>query len=159
MCEIPNLNFNINYAEPSEFMKIFPHISYNINRINEITLPVQSFSDNILIHMNRKYTIDKYINLIKKLRLLNPNIYITNHIIFWYPYETNDEFLDNIKWAKLFDTTLFSLYSYRKWTKKFLNSSLVSKIELKKRIEIILKLNKINSKMFNFWNKDDNLFF
>lgn len=55
-------------------------------------LPVQSGSNTVLKHMNRKHTIDLYIDIIDKLRNVCPNIAFSSDFIVGYPTETEEDF-------------------------------------------------------------------
>jgi tRNA-2-methylthio-N6-dimethylallyladenosine synthase len=55
-------------------------------------LPVQSGSNNILKRMNRKYTIELYLEQIDALRQACPEIAITTDIIVGFPGETDNDF-------------------------------------------------------------------
>ncbi len=57
-----------------------------------IHLPVQSGSDKILKKMNRKHSVENYINIINKLIHVNPNIKFSSDFIIGYPDETEDDF-------------------------------------------------------------------
>ncbi|MDH4331529.1 MAG: tRNA (N6-isopentenyl adenosine(37)-C2)-methylthiotransferase MiaB [Desulfobulbaceae bacterium] len=55
-------------------------------------LPVQSGSNTILYRMNRKYTIEAYLDKAAKLREYRPDIALTTDIIVGFPGETDDDF-------------------------------------------------------------------
>ena len=57
-----------------------------------IHLPVQSGSNKILQEMNRKHTIEKYLEIIEKLKIINPKIKFSSDFIIGYPEETQDDF-------------------------------------------------------------------
>lgn len=57
-----------------------------------IHLPVQSGSDEILQKMNRKYTAEHYMELIRMARETVPGITITSDIIVGFPGETDEDF-------------------------------------------------------------------
>lgn len=85
---------------------------------NNIHLPVQSGSTEILKRMNRKYTKENYLELIGKLRTAAPEIAITTDIIVGFPGETEEDFeetLDLVKQVR-FDSAFTFLYSIRKGT-------------------------------------------
>lgn len=60
-------------------------------------LPVQSGSDRILDAMNRRYTREHYLDLIRKLRKTCPNIALSTDIIVGFPGETEQDFEDTYK--------------------------------------------------------------
>ncbi len=55
-------------------------------------LPVQSGSNRILKKMNRKYTIEKYLDRVASLRKVRPDISLTTDIIVGFPGETDEDF-------------------------------------------------------------------
>jgi tRNA-2-methylthio-N6-dimethylallyladenosine synthase len=55
-------------------------------------LPVQSGSNAILKHMNRKYSIEHYLSKVEKLRSYCPEIALTTDIIVGFPGETDEDF-------------------------------------------------------------------
>ena len=57
-----------------------------------IHLPVQSGSNKILKKMNRKHSIENYIEIINKLIAVNPNIKFSSDFIIGYPEESEDDF-------------------------------------------------------------------
>jgi tRNA-2-methylthio-N6-dimethylallyladenosine synthase len=59
---------------------------------NHIHLPVQSGSNRILEMMNRKYTRERYIEKVEKLRESAPDISITTDIIVGFPGERHEDF-------------------------------------------------------------------
>ncbi|MGI6046121.1 MAG: tRNA (N6-isopentenyl adenosine(37)-C2)-methylthiotransferase MiaB [Eggerthellaceae bacterium] len=56
-------------------------------------LPVQSGSNEILRRMNRRYTVEHYLDLIDKVRLQNPDIAFSTDIIVGFPGETEEDFM------------------------------------------------------------------
>ncbi|MDA8822188.1 tRNA (N6-isopentenyl adenosine(37)-C2)-methylthiotransferase MiaB [Candidatus Pelagibacter bacterium] len=57
-----------------------------------IHLPVQSGSNKILESMNRKHTVEEYLEIIEKLKKVNPNIKFSSDFILGYPGETQEDF-------------------------------------------------------------------
>tara|TARA_B100001063_G_scaffold125281_1_gene117126 strand:- start:606 stop:1934 length:1329 start_codon:yes stop_codon:yes gene_type:complete len=62
-----------------------------------VHLPVQSGSNKILDHMNRKHTINEYIKVFEKLKKINSNIQFSSDFIIGYPGEENEDFEDTLK--------------------------------------------------------------
>ena len=62
-----------------------------------IHLPVQSGSNKILNNMNRKHTIEEYLDIIKKLKEAKPNIKFSSDFIISYPGETLDDYEQTLK--------------------------------------------------------------
>ena len=61
-----------------------------------VHLPIQSGSNKILKLMNRKHTVEEYIEIIEKLKKINPKIEFSSDFIISYPGETNDDFKDTV---------------------------------------------------------------
>jgi tRNA-2-methylthio-N6-dimethylallyladenosine synthase len=83
-----------------------------------IHLPVQAGSNRILSRMNRKYTREHYLSLIKKMRDTIPDIAITTDIIVGFPGETEQDFLETLDLVEKvnFDSAFTFMYSKRKGT-------------------------------------------
>ena len=62
-----------------------------------IHLPVQSGSNKILREMNRKHTIEDYLEIVKKLKKANPYIKFSSDFIIGYPGETEKDFNDTLQ--------------------------------------------------------------
>lgn len=84
-----------------------------------IHLPVQSGSNRILKDMNRKYTREKYLEIVKYAREKMPNISITTDIIIGFPGETYEDFLETESLVREVGfTALFTfIYSKREGTR------------------------------------------
>ncbi len=59
---------------------------------HHIHLPVQSGSNDVLARMNRRYTREKYLEMVANLREACPEIAITSDIIVGFPGETSEDF-------------------------------------------------------------------
>ena len=57
-----------------------------------VHLPVQSGSDKILDHMNRKHTVSDYYEIYDRLKQINPNIQFSSDFIIGYPGEEEADF-------------------------------------------------------------------
>ena len=65
-----------------------------------VHLPIQSGSNKILKLMNRKHTVEDYINIYERLKKINPKIEFSSDFIISYPGETNDDFNDTLNLVK-----------------------------------------------------------
>ncbi|MCL2486310.1 MAG: radical SAM protein, partial [Oscillospiraceae bacterium] len=81
-------------------------------------LPFQSGSNEILSKMNRKYTREDYINLIRLAREKMPDISITSDVIVGFPGETRAQFEETLSLMREVEfTSLFTfIYSKREGT-------------------------------------------
>ena len=85
-------------SHPVDFSDDLIEIHSNAKKLMPlIHLPVQSGSNKILESMNRKHTIEYYIDLIKKLRKANSNIKFSSDFIIGYPGETEKDFNETLK--------------------------------------------------------------
>lgn len=60
-------------------------------------LPVQSGSNTILAAMNRRYTRERYRELVAKLRAVRPDIALSTDVIVGFPGETDKDFEDTYR--------------------------------------------------------------
>lgn len=81
-------------------------------------IPAQSGSDRILKAMHRGYTRDRFLTIVKKLRLAQPRIGMTTDIIVGFPGETEDDFSQTLSLVSTveFDNAFVFKYSKRRDT-------------------------------------------
>ena len=65
-----------------------------------VHLPIQSGSNKILKLMNRKHTVERYIEIYEKLIKINPRIEFSSDFIIAYPGETENDFNDTLNLVK-----------------------------------------------------------
>ena len=85
-------------SHPKDFTKdlIEAHKSANKKLMPLIHLPVQSGSNNILQEMNRKHNVQDYLEIIDKLKAVNPRVKFSSDFIIGYPGETENDFNDTL---------------------------------------------------------------
>lgn len=85
---------------------------------NYIHLPVQAGSDSVLKRMNRKYTREKYLEVVERLRKAVPDIAISTDIIVGFPGETEEDFEETLSLVRSvkYDSAFTFLYSVRQGT-------------------------------------------
>lgn len=81
-------------------------------------LPVQSGSDRILHEMNRNYTRESYLSLVRYMRERMPDITVTSDIIVGFPGETEEDFEDTLSILRevRYDMVYSFIYSKRAGT-------------------------------------------
>ncbi len=94
-------------------------------------LPVQAGSDRILKAMNRGYTRERYLELIRYARKVMPKINLTTDILVGFPSETYEEFKQTLSLAEevRFNAMFTFIFSPRKGTKAFDMNDPISKEE------------------------------
>jgi tRNA-2-methylthio-N6-dimethylallyladenosine synthase len=87
----------------------------------QIHLPVQSGSSNMLKKMNRHYDREYYLKLVQMIKKKIPGVAISTDIIIGFPGETEEDFLDTLSLVKEveFDSAYTFIYSKRQGTPAF----------------------------------------
>ena len=80
--------------------------------VNHFHIPIQSGSDNVLKLMNRKYDTTKFIEIIKKIREIVPDVSITTDIITGHPGENDAEFENTLKTLKEIEFSKLHVFPY-----------------------------------------------
>ncbi len=78
-----------------------------------IHLPVQTGSNKVLKEMNRRHTIEEYLDFVKKIRNSIPEITLATDIIVGYPTETDEDFQKTIDLLEEIKPNLIHLSKYR----------------------------------------------
>ncbi len=86
--------------------------------VNHLHLPVQSGSDSILKKMKRGHSQADYLEIIRKLRLVRPDICLSSDFIIGFPGETDEEFEQTLSFVEKigFDLSFSFIYSPRPGT-------------------------------------------
>jgi tRNA-2-methylthio-N6-dimethylallyladenosine synthase len=62
------------------------------NLVEHVHLPLQSASNKILRAMHRAYTVEKYVDLVRRIQRARPGISLTTDIIVGFPGESEDDY-------------------------------------------------------------------
>lgn len=112
--------------------------------LKDIHLPAQSGNNRILGLMNRKYTREKYLEIISKIREKMPNARLTSDFIVGFPTETEEEFEDTMSLVRevRFDNIFAFMYSPREGTvASKMENQILQKVK-QKRVNELLALEK-----------------
>ena len=104
-------------------------------------LPVQSGSTEMLKKMNRRYTKEQYLELVKKIKTAIPDISLTTDIIVGFPGETEEDFLDTMDVVRKvrYDSAFTFIYSKRTGTPAAIMEDQVPEDVVKDRFDRLLK--------------------
>ena len=143
----------ISSIEATEINDEFLKELKNNNKIcNHMHIPVQAACDNTLKKMNRKYDMNKFKEIINKIREVRPDINITTDLIVGFPTETEEDFLEsynNAKEIKFGKIHVFP-YSKRDGTVAAKMKSIVTDTEKKERTHKMITLsNKLENEYYN----------
>ncbi len=112
-------------------------------QVNYLHLPAQSGSNDVLKRMNRKYTREKFLEIIANVKAKRPGIALGTDIIVGFPGETAEQFDETVSMYRAcdFDISYTAQYSPRSGTlgvKLFTDD--VSKEEKRSRWDVLQSL-------------------
>ncbi|OWZ83459.1 tRNA (N(6)-L-threonylcarbamoyladenosine(37)-C(2))-methylthiotransferase MtaB [Natranaerobius trueperi] len=158
LASLPYKNFRLRLSslEPMEVTEEVLQVIKKHNKIcNNLYLPLQSGSDNILKRMNRNYTTDDFAQLVNRARTLMPDISIVTDLISGFPGEQRKdhkrtmEFVSELRLSKVHVFT----YSPRPYTLAYNFKDQVRPDIKKRRTDEIKQLDLQLTKKFH----EDNL--
>ena len=106
-------------SHPLEFTDSLINVYADVPKlVNHLHLPVQSGSDRILAAMKRRYKAQDYVEIIKKIRQVRPNISLSSDFIIGFPGETAQDFEDTMQLIETigYDHSFSFIYSARPGT-------------------------------------------
>jgi len=93
--DIPRVRFTTSH--PRDFDdKTVEALAKRGNLCEHVHLPVQSGNNEVLKRMNRKYTRERYLELVNQLKKAIPDVALTTDIIVGFPKETDEQFLETL---------------------------------------------------------------
>ena len=100
-----------------------------------VHLPIQSGSNKILRLMNRKHTVEQYVEIYEKIKKINPAVEFSSDFIISYPGETDNDFKETLNLVKKikFINSFSFIFSPRPGTKAS-NLKLIDKEVSKERL-------------------------
>ena len=140
---VPDTRIRYTTSHPYDLsMKLLEVMTKHSNICNYIHLPIQSGSDRILKEMNRLYSVEQYMKVMKKSREMMPSVGLSTDIISCFPSETEDEHrmtLDVIREVR-YDGAYTFAYSPRENTKAFYLEDKIDEETKKRRLDEIITL-------------------
>jgi len=129
-------------SHPLEFTDSLINVYADVPKlVNHLHLPVQSGSDRILAAMKRRYKAQDYIEIIKKIRKVRPDISLSSDFIIGFPGETDEDFEDTMQLIETigYDHSFSFIYSARPGTPA---SDLTDDVPMKVKQERLARLQK-----------------
>lgn len=129
-------------SHPKDLSDELIEVMKNSKKIcRHLHLPVQSGSSRILEKMNRRYTREHYLSLVKKLRENIPDLSLTTDIIVGFPGETYEDVLETVSLVKEveYDNAFTFIYSKRTGTPAAAMENQVPEDVVTKHFNLVLK--------------------
>ncbi len=136
-------SLRISSIEESEIDdKLIELIQKNDNLAKHLHIPLQSGSNHVLKMMGRKYTREQFIERIKQIKALVPDVMISGDVIVGFPQESEQDFMDSYSLCKeCFDMLHVFPYSMRPGTAAARMDGQISPEVKKERSKKLLELN------------------
>ena len=116
---------------------------------SNLHLPMQAGSNRVLKDMNRRYTRERYLELIDNLRTRMPDIGITTDIMVGFPTETEKDFIDTLEIVEQvrFSNAFTFIYSPRKGTPAALMEQIPYAVKQERISRLIALQNRITKEI------------
>lgn len=137
--DIPRIRFTTSH--PRDFDDhLIEVLAKGGNLVEQIHLPAQSGSSEVLKKMARKYTREHYMELVRKIKTAIPNVSLTTDIIVGFPGETEEQFLETLSMMKEveYDSAYTFIYSPREGTPAASMVDNVPEAEKKDRLQRLM---------------------
>ncbi len=133
--DIPRVRFTTSHPRDLD-SKTIDVMAKGGNIMPQLHLPVQSGSTEVLKKMNRKYTREKYLDLINELKEKIPHIVLGTDIIVGFPNETESQFEETLSLVREvgYEMAFTFVYSKRDGTAAAKMIDTVSETDKKKRL-------------------------
>ena len=149
--DVPRIRFTTSH--PRDFdEKTIAALAKRGNLVEHIHLPVQSGNNEVLKRMNRKYTREMYLQLVRDLKAAIPGVSITTDIIVGFPGETEEQFQDTLSLVEEvgYEGAFTFIFSPREGTPAARMEDNVSEADKKDRLN---RLNEAINRGFRAGNK------
>ena len=140
LAKIPDLKrIRFTTSHPNDMSDSLINIFGNEEKLMPyLHLPVQSGSDKILKAMNRRHSVDKYLNILSRVRKARPDIALSGDFIVGFPGETDSDFQDTLDLCN--EVGYAQAYSFKYSSRPGTPAALLEEIEEEKKSERLLSL-------------------
>ena len=144
---IPRIRFMTSHPKDLSD-ELIEEIAQNPQVMRHFHLPVQSGSDRILQMMNRRYSVQQYLDRVDALRRAVPDIGITTDLIVGFPGEEESDFQDTMELVRQvgYDAAFTFIYSPRTGTVAEKLPGRIDPAESTRRIEALIALQETKTK-------------
>ena len=127
--------------------KLFDTMARSTHVAKQLHLPVQSGNNRVLEAMNRRYTREKYLELIQYAKNAMPGLVLTSDVIIGFPGETEAEAMDTVSLVEEvgFNALFTFIYSPRPGTKAAAMPDPVSREEKQRWFDKLLEVQNAQS--------------
>lgn len=143
---IPSLyRLRISSIEESEIDDKFIDLLKKYNNIaDHLHMPLQSGSKTVLKRMHRKYNVDDFIEKVRRIREVRPNIAITTDVIVGFPGETEEEFNETVEFIKKIKFSELHVFPFsaREGTLAYSMENQIDPKVKNERVQILINLSK-----------------
>ena len=120
IAEIPGVErIRFTTSHPKEFTQRLIDVYAKVPKlVSHLHLPVQHASDSVLSAMKRGYTALEYKSIIRKMRVVRPDLTLSSDFIVGFPGETDEDFAKLLKMVEElnFDNSFCFIFSARPGT-------------------------------------------
>lgn len=151
--ELENVNnlmrYRISSIEPNLINDTMINLFYSSNKwAKHLHIPLQSGSNKVLKEMKRRYKVEDYIKLIKKIKDKFFNICIGVDVIVGFPGESEEDFKETYKILEELDVSYLHVFSYSE-RKNTLAANYINKVQKSDIKMRRTKLQKLSTQLFD----------
>lgn len=139
-------------SHPKDFSKELAEVIGKYDNISKyIHLPCQSGSNAVLKAMNRKYTVEDYMQKVQWIKEYVKDFALSSDIMVGFPQETEQDFLDTLELTKnvRFSSAFTFVYSVRNGTKASAMQGHIDEQTKSERIQRLVQLQNQISKEYS----------
>ena len=139
----------LNQIEPDNLKTIYPSLEKPLasGRVEELMSPVQSGSNRVLKMMGRRYVIDDWRSIMRKINTDYPKIRLNTHLMVGFPTESDEDFNETMKILdpppKLDFVTVFKYSSRPTVASRLIDDQIPEDVKEARRKQLIKKFARV----------------